>query len=63
MEERIRKIVSEYLAQAGADGTTFVVERPGESAHGDYTTNAALAASKVLGKNPRELADERVQAS
>jgi arginyl-tRNA synthetase len=58
MEERIRKTVNEYLASVGAGETAFVVERPTEVARGDYTTNAALAAAKGLGKNPRELADE-----
>lgn len=58
MEDRIRKAVSEYLAGVGAADISFVVERPGEAAHGDYTTNAALVAAKSLGKNPRELADE-----
>jgi len=57
MEERIRKAVGEFLAQAGAPDVAFVVERPTEAAHGDYTTNAALAAAKLLAKNPRELAD------
>lgn len=58
MEERIRKAVSEALAQAGASETAFVVERPSDMSHGDYTTNAALVAAKTLSKNPRELADE-----
>ncbi len=58
MEERIQKAVSEALARAGAPKTSFVIERPSIAAHGDYATNAALAAAKVLGKNPRELADE-----
>lgn len=58
MEERIRKAISEYLTKAGAEATLFVVERPGEMVHGDYATNAALAAAKALGRNPRELADE-----
>lgn len=58
MEERIRRVVKEYLAQVGAPKVVFVVERPGDVSHGDYATNAALAAAKVLGRNPRELADE-----
>jgi arginyl-tRNA synthetase len=58
MEERIQKAISKALAQAGATETVFVVERPSVAAHGDYATNAALAAAKSLGKNPRELADE-----
>jgi arginyl-tRNA synthetase len=58
MEERIRKAVSEFLVSSGAPDAPFVVERPSESAHGDYTTNAALVAAKALGKKPHEIADE-----
>ena len=58
MEERIRKAVEGALAKAGARDIVFTVERPTEATHGDYMTNAALAAAKALGKNPRELADE-----
>jgi len=58
MEERIRKAVE------GALGTSvaFAVERPTDMAHGDYAVNAAMVAAKVLGKNPRELADTLVTA-
>jgi arginyl-tRNA synthetase len=62
MEERIQKAVGEALAQMGASDVTFVVERPADFAHGDYTTNAALVAAKALKKNPRELADSLAQA-
>ncbi|MHB1163334.1 MAG: arginine--tRNA ligase [Minisyncoccota bacterium] len=61
MEEQIRKAVGDYLAQEGAPETVFVVERPGDASHGDYATNAALAAAKALGKNPRALADTLAQ--
>ncbi|MDE2021501.1 MAG: arginine--tRNA ligase [Patescibacteria group bacterium] len=58
MEEQIRKAVGAALRKIGAPETVFAVERPSVAAHGDYATNAALAAAKALGKNPRELADE-----
>jgi len=61
MEERIRKVVAGALKELGAAGTAFVVERPGDPVHGDYATNAALAAAKMLEKNPRELADSLAQ--
>lgn len=54
MEEVIHKAVAEAL---GSDAH-FVVERPESAEHGDYTTNAAMAAAKALGKNPKELAEE-----
>ncbi|MFA5744741.1 MAG: arginine--tRNA ligase [Candidatus Paceibacterota bacterium] len=61
MEERIQKAVAEALQKMGAGDVPFVVERPSDMQFGDYATNAALAASKALGKNPKELADELAQ--
>ena len=58
MEERIRKAVSDALLQAGASGTVFTVERPPDAKYGDYSTNAALAAAKILRKNPSKFAEE-----
>lgn len=56
MEDRIRTIVANALAQMGAPGAVFAVERPGDMKHGDYATSAALAVSKQLGKSPKEIA-------
>ena len=58
MEERIREAVSEALGKMGASDVTFVVERPADFSHGDYATNATLAAAKKLGRKPHEIADE-----
>ena len=58
MEERIRKAIEGVLADMGVSGGIFVVERPTDTVYGDYATNAALAVAKILGRNPRELADE-----
>jgi arginyl-tRNA synthetase len=61
MEDRIRTAVAAKLAALGAGGeqsVSFTVERPADMAHGDYAVNAALAAAKVLGRNPRELAED-----
>lgn len=44
----------------GAEDVAFAVEWPGDLAHGDFATNAALAAAKPLGKGPREIADALV---
>ncbi len=57
MEELIHKAV---LGEVG-EGVSFAVERPASAEFGDYTTNAAMAAAKALGKNPRELAEELAQ--
>ncbi|MES2994443.1 MAG: arginine--tRNA ligase [Patescibacteria group bacterium] len=60
MEDRIRQAVKDALATLGAEGIAFAVEWPGDLAHGDFATNAALAAAKPLGKAPREIADALV---
>lgn len=54
----IETAIKNALAEMGAGETAFVVERPGDMAHGDYATNAALAAAKILKKNPRDVATE-----
>ena len=57
METRIREAVHAYLESIGAGVVLFTVERPADMTHGDYATNAALAAAKTVGKPPREIAD------
>ena len=54
---KIEESIIAALAAIGAKGAKFVVERPAME-HGDYATNAALAAGKALKKNPREVAEE-----
>jgi arginyl-tRNA synthetase len=46
----------------GAAPPAFVLERPKQARHGDYSTNVALQLAKVLKRNPRELAAELVAA-
>lgn len=58
METVIREAVAKILVALGAEHVTFAVEWPQDLAHGDFAVNAALAAAKALGKNPRELAEE-----
>lgn len=61
MEAKISLSVEAALTAIGASNTSFVVERPIELSHGDYTTNAALAAAKSLDKNPRAVAEFLVE--
>ncbi|HEV8677578.1 MAG TPA: arginine--tRNA ligase [Candidatus Paceibacterota bacterium] len=57
IRESIEQAVKAALAELGAGDAPFVVSRPGDMAHGDYATNAALSAAKALKKNPREVAE------
>lgn len=62
MIERLRSVIGAELARLGAGDSDFSVEWPADLTHGDFATNAALAASKALGKPPREIADALVPA-
>ena len=52
--DQIRALVAAQVPE----GTNFTVERPAQSEHGDYATNAALVAAKAAKSNPRELAEQ-----
>jgi arginyl-tRNA synthetase len=47
------------VLELGAPSTfTAVLDRPGDPAHGDLTTNAALVLASTLGRPPREIATD-----
>lgn len=54
----LRESIRTALAEMGAGDVPFVLEWPADLAHGDYATNAALAASKALKRTPRDIALE-----
>lgn len=57
MQEAIYNEIIEVLKTLGLPtGLPFVVEHPGDMAHGDYATNVAMVYAKEAAKNPRELA-------
>lgn len=58
MEAQIRQAVADALQKVGAPDIAFAVEWPASFEHGDFATNAAMAAAKPLGKNPKALAEE-----
>ncbi len=58
METAIREAIQGVLKKLGIEPVDFAVEHPADLSHGDYATNVAMALSKRLGKNPRELAEQ-----
>lgn len=56
MHATLESAVKKALAALGAGEAAFSVERP-RLEHGDYSTNAALSAAKLLKKNPKEVAE------
>ncbi len=51
-----------FITLGVAAPSVINLEVPGRREHGDWSTNAALAAAKAAGRNPRELAAQLVEA-
>ena len=56
----IQNLIRDALLTYGVEPEVVVLERPADLAHGDYSTNGALAYSKILKISPRELAEKLV---
>ncbi len=62
-EERLASAVREAVYRTyGVELDGIHVERPNDPAHGDFATNVALANAGVLRRNPREVAENLVDA-
>jgi arginyl-tRNA synthetase len=49
--------IKEVLKKVGIEHTSFSIEHPTDSSHGDYATNIALASAKQSKQNPRTVAE------
>ena len=59
MPEVIREAVNGALRGIGdGENVDFVVECPDSGEHGDYASNVAMVLGKMVGRNPREVADD-----
>src|SRR3712207_3075027 len=62
-EERLAGAVREAVRDAyGIELDGVHVERPNDPSHGDFATNVALANARVFRRNPREVAENLVEA-
>src|ERR687893_530867 len=62
-EERLAGAVREAVYRSyGIELSGIHVERPKDPTHGDFATNVALANARVLRRNPREVAENLVEA-
>lgn len=52
MKEHIEQLLQRLLADLGITDVNVQVTRPGDSTHGDYTTNVAMQLAKTLKKSP-----------
>src|ERR687893_813007 len=62
-EERLAGAVREAVYKTyGVELDGIHVERPNDPSHGDFATNVALANARVFRRNPREVAENLVEA-
>jgi arginyl-tRNA synthetase len=62
-EERLADAVREAVRSVhGIELDSVHVERPNDPSHGDFATNVALANARVFRRNPREVAENLVEA-
>lgn len=54
--EKLTVYIQESLAVLGFTDQAIKLDHPGDFAHGDYSTNVALALAKPLGKSPHDVA-------
>lgn len=57
----LQNTIKQWIAQTLSIDDDVALEYPGDTAHGDFSTNIALVYAKQYGKNPRELAAEFVE--
>src|SRR5215210_7976697 len=63
LEERLASAVRDAVQKTyGVELDGIHVERPNDPSHGDFATNVALANARVLRRNPREVAENLVDA-
>jgi arginyl-tRNA synthetase len=61
IKEKISTSIKNALKTLGLPEVSFVVEHPEILAHGDYSTNVAMALAKQALKNPKEIAEKLVE--
>jgi arginyl-tRNA synthetase len=63
MKDLILPAITTALEHLGIESDVrIVIERPRQEQHGDLTTNVAMVLAKRLGKNPRQLATQIIDA-
>jgi arginyl-tRNA synthetase len=61
IKKEIASIIRQSLAELTKEKVNFLVEEPENESFGDYSSNVALVAAKILKKNPFDLATELVK--
>lgn len=56
-KELLKQIIDESLEKSNIDKVNYIIEVPNDKKNGDFSTNVAMELTKVLRKNPRDIAN------
>lgn len=56
----LKEIIDKALEKGNIDNTSYIIEVPNDKKNGDFSTNVAMELTKVLRKNPRDIANNIV---
>lgn len=62
LKEALRKAVIDLAFVEDYSNDQIIIEIPKDKAHGDYSSNIAMQLTKVLKRNPREIASQIIDA-
>lgn len=58
VKDELAAAITQALTDLSVPNILVTLEHPADMTHGDYATNAALAAAKIAHRNPQELAND-----
>jgi len=59
-KEKLKEIIDESLLKLDIKDANFIIEVPNDKKNGDFSSNVAMELTRILRKNPREIANEIV---
>jgi len=62
MNDSLRRIVADAAKKLDYPETEFLIERPKQPEHGNFSTNVALTLTKELKRKPMDIAEDLVEA-
>ena len=59
-KEKLKEIIDASLLKQDIKDVNYIIEIPNDKKNGDFSTNVAMELTRVLRKNPREIANNIV---
>ena len=56
-KEKLKEIIDESLLKIDVKDVNYIIEVPNDKKNGDFSTNVAMELTRILRKNPREIAE------